>query len=235
MSHPYHHALSSTRSFPTDDPKAKTRWEDHYPLHHFLDSSKAHLADARHRALYHHKTGIEISKRLPQLKHIPQTTLQEIATQHILEDISYIPSLTQWISPNPPFPNPRWKALLSMPKQMLIEEYRKRATSPQNLKERETLLNILLLPESEDHLFSHPGRLLYFTSPGPYLCETLLGPVLPSKTPTRTLCETLIKETFGKIPSLQDFLKKTRIQAWMYKNAQQLSQALNKNQETMQA
>ena len=51
MAHPYHHALSSVK-----------RWggtvEDYQAIHAWYDSSKAHSADFRHRAMFHHAAGI---------------------------------------------------------------------------------------------------------------------------------------------------------------------------------
>ena len=51
MAHPYHHALSSVR-------KWGGQVEDYLPIHNWFDSTKAHMADFRHRALRHHAEGI---------------------------------------------------------------------------------------------------------------------------------------------------------------------------------
>jgi hypothetical protein len=88
------------------------------------------------------------------------------------------------------------------------------------------VLPILLTPENTEELSLHPARFFYFSSPGPFICEAVLGPITPNGNPTRTVAEALIQNLFGKIPSLQDFLSKTRIKAWMYKKAAKLSQTL---------
>ena len=51
MAHPYHHAVSSAKKFGGEP-------EEYLQLHQWLDGSKAHTADFRHRALRHHSEGI---------------------------------------------------------------------------------------------------------------------------------------------------------------------------------
>lgn len=51
MAHPYHHALSSVRTWGGVP-------DDYIRLHHWFDESKSILADYRHRALRHHAEGI---------------------------------------------------------------------------------------------------------------------------------------------------------------------------------
>jgi hypothetical protein len=155
---------------------------------------------------------------------LPPNLPQRIAEQHITEDLGYIPTLSEWVSPSPPFPLENWKRILHMPKPLLLEGFLARSCSSQSMQERKTLLDILLLPETCEDLLGHPSRFLYFTSPGPFICEQLLGPLLPSQTPTRTLCEALIKELFNHIPSLPQYLENTPIKPWMFQNAQRLSE-----------
>ena len=95
MANPYHHALSSV-----------AKWggavEDYLPIHQWFDESKAHLADARHRALRHHTMGIfECEKlfgpllRLQSGKVVPTRWVGE---QHVLEDLGRIPTVQDWLS-----------------------------------------------------------------------------------------------------------------------------------------
>ncbi len=51
MAHAYHHAVSSSRKFGGDP-------DEYLKLHEWLDASKSHMADFRHRALRHHSEGI---------------------------------------------------------------------------------------------------------------------------------------------------------------------------------
>jgi hypothetical protein len=54
---PYDHAKTSVRRW-------RGKPEDYLPIHDFLDESKAHHADMRHRALLHNSWGIYPCERL---------------------------------------------------------------------------------------------------------------------------------------------------------------------------
>lgn len=94
MSHPIHHAQSSVK-------KWGGKIEDYLPVHDFLDSSKTHFADFRHRAVYHHSAGIfECERTLGHSitnsdgKIVP---VRYIAERHVLEDCGgVIPTLADW-------------------------------------------------------------------------------------------------------------------------------------------
>lgn len=102
----WYHAQSSAR-----------KWggmpEDYIEIHEKIDSSKKIIADARHRALYHHAEGIwlmqelfgrtiPVNTRPPKedgLKvpdRIIEVPVRLIAEQHILEDLGYIPSVADY-------------------------------------------------------------------------------------------------------------------------------------------
>ena len=93
MAHAYYHAKSSARKF-------GGCYTDYLELHQFLDHTKAHLPDARHRLLLHNSWGIPLAERIfgplwtcaSNGKQIPTRTILE---QHILEDLRYIPTLEQ--------------------------------------------------------------------------------------------------------------------------------------------
>lgn len=94
MSHPYHHAVSSSR-------KHGGVPEDYLPLHDWFDASKEFLSDFRHRALRHHAQGIFEAERVfgPTItnslgKPIPTRILGE---QHVREDCGRIPTLADWL------------------------------------------------------------------------------------------------------------------------------------------
>lgn len=91
---PYHHALSSVR-------KWGGQVEDYLSIHQFLDESKAHIADIRHRALRHHAEGIFLCERIfgPTIttssgRIIPT---RYVAEQHVKEDLGWIPALKDWL------------------------------------------------------------------------------------------------------------------------------------------
>jgi len=98
---PWHHALSSAA-------KHGGKPEDYLPVHHFLDASKAHFGDFRHRALRHHTEGIFLAERVLGVtltnsagRVIPTRFIGE---QHVKEDLGRIPSLQDWLQHLQPEP-----------------------------------------------------------------------------------------------------------------------------------
>lgn len=94
MSHPYHHALSSVRAFGGTA-------ADFLPLHDFLDSSKGHYADLRHRAVLHHSFGVTLAERVfgPVIETTSgrQVPTRVVAERHVVEDLGSIPTLADWL------------------------------------------------------------------------------------------------------------------------------------------
>ena len=94
MAHPYHHALSSARRFGGVA-------EDYIALHAWFDESKSQTADFRHRALRHHAEGIFMLERFfgttitASTGRVVPTRL--IGEQHVIEDLGFIPSFTDWV------------------------------------------------------------------------------------------------------------------------------------------
>lgn len=98
MSKPYIHARSSARRFGGVP-------EDYMKIHELMDHSKSALADVRHRALFHSAYGIYIVQEI-----FGQTatnsdgkvySVRDIAEQHVMEDLGFIPTLEQWMSGAP--------------------------------------------------------------------------------------------------------------------------------------
>ena len=98
MSHPYHHALSSVKN-----------WggciEDYIHIHSWFDASKQYIADVRHRALRHHTLGIfeceeEFGVTITNSdgKVVP---VRIIGEQHVMEDLSSIPTIQDWLQELP--------------------------------------------------------------------------------------------------------------------------------------
>lgn len=91
---PFLHARGSVR-----------RWggkpEDYLPIHDFVDSSKAAMPDLRHRALYHHALGCFLVERI--FGHTltnsdgREVSTRDVAEQHIIEDMGFLPSVEDWI------------------------------------------------------------------------------------------------------------------------------------------
>lgn len=101
MAHPYHHALSSVRTWGGSV-------EDYLAVHAWFDGSKEIIADFRHRALRHHAEGIFMAERLfgttVTLASGRQLPVRWIGEQHVREDLGHIPSFADWaraIRPEP--------------------------------------------------------------------------------------------------------------------------------------
>lgn len=102
------HAKSSAR-------KWGGKADDYLAVHTFIDSSKATLGDARHRAMYHHTLGVWLCQQIfgTYITVIGasggevQVPVRLIAERHIEEDLGRIPTpqdylgdmpLKQWMS-----------------------------------------------------------------------------------------------------------------------------------------
>jgi hypothetical protein len=91
---PYHHSLTSVKLWGGSI-------EDYQPLHDWMDDTKAHFADARHRALKHHSLGIfqgeeKFGKTITTSdgKKVP---VRMILEQHVKEDCGgRIPTVQDW-------------------------------------------------------------------------------------------------------------------------------------------
>lgn len=81
------------------------RWggvpEDYLPIHDFIDESKAHHADIRHRAMLHNSWGIYLCERIfghnITNSHGKLVSVRDIAEHHITEDLGRIPSVTEYL------------------------------------------------------------------------------------------------------------------------------------------
>jgi hypothetical protein len=94
MAHSWHHAVNSARKY-------GGKPEDYIELHNWMDGSKAHLADFRHRALRHHTEGIFMLEQVFGVtitnsdgKNIP---VRFIGEQHVKEDLGRIPTVADWL------------------------------------------------------------------------------------------------------------------------------------------
>jgi len=75
--------------------------EDYLAVHDFLDSSKAVLPDIRHRAIFHNSLGPFVAERIfgTTVKNANGllVCVRDIAEDHIIEDIGFIPTITRWL------------------------------------------------------------------------------------------------------------------------------------------
>lgn len=95
---PFLHARGSVR-----------RWggrpEDYMAIHDLIDSSKAAMPDLRHRACMHHAFGCFVVERV--FGHTimnsdgREVSTRDVAEQHIIEDMGFLPSLEDWLDELP--------------------------------------------------------------------------------------------------------------------------------------
>jgi hypothetical protein len=101
MAHPYHHAVSSAKKFGGEP-------DEYQKLHEWLDGSKAHMADFRHRALRHHSEGIFMLEDIFGATIMISTgrvvPVRFIGEQHVLEDLGRIPTVQDWLGKIQPEP-----------------------------------------------------------------------------------------------------------------------------------
>lgn len=98
MSKPYIHAKSSARRFGGAP-------EDYMDIHELMDESKSAMADVRHRAVFHSAYGIYIVQKIFGQTRVNSEgktySVRDIAEQHIMEDLGFIPTLEKWMSGAP--------------------------------------------------------------------------------------------------------------------------------------
>ena len=91
---PYIHSRNSVKEFGGKN-------EDYLPIHDFLDSSKAHFPDMRHRAILHSSFGIYIAECIfgTYIVNSENKKIQtrDIAERHILEDMGTIPTVQDYL------------------------------------------------------------------------------------------------------------------------------------------
>jgi len=89
---PYDHARLHARDF-------KGVPEDYLPIDEFLDESKLHFADTRHRCVLHNSFGMGICERVfgPVITNSDgiEVPVREIARRHIMQDCGCVPTLKE--------------------------------------------------------------------------------------------------------------------------------------------
>lgn len=92
---PYIHAKLSAKKYGGEP-------EDYMDIHNFMDSSKAALADVRHRAVLHSAFGVYIVEHVfgytRQNSAGRVYSIRDIAEEHVIQDLGFIPTLENWLS-----------------------------------------------------------------------------------------------------------------------------------------
>lgn len=91
---PYLHGKMSVKKF-------GGATEDYQEIHDFIDSSKAHFADMRHRALLHSSFGIYLTEKVFGINITNSDgrliSVRDIAEQHVIDDLGKIPSVQDYL------------------------------------------------------------------------------------------------------------------------------------------
>jgi hypothetical protein len=95
------HARSSARKF-------GGKPEDYLAIHERMDSSKSVHAEVSHRCVFHSAFGIfiieDIFGRTITNSDGKEVFVRDVAEQHVLEDLGFIPSLSDWLREMPAQP-----------------------------------------------------------------------------------------------------------------------------------
>lgn len=95
---PHLHARISAKQF-------GGKAEDYMAIHEFIDHSKAAVADVRHRAMLHSAWGIYVVSQvfgaLLTNSDGKQVSVRDIAEEHVLQDLGFIPTMDDWLKEMP--------------------------------------------------------------------------------------------------------------------------------------
>jgi len=95
------HARSSAR-------KWGGKPEDYIDIHEYIDSTKSAHAEVTHRCVFHSAFGIYIVEdvfgRTLTNSDGKEVFVRDVAEQHVLEDLGFIPSLSDWLHEMPAKP-----------------------------------------------------------------------------------------------------------------------------------
>lgn len=73
--------------------------DDYLFIHNWMDHTKAHVADMRHRAILHNSWGIYLCEQVHGVYFTnsdgKQVSIRDVAEDHVLEDLGKIPSLEE--------------------------------------------------------------------------------------------------------------------------------------------
>lgn len=93
-----------TSNYDSDTPSVHARWsvkqfggkaEDYHPIHAFLEASRLHLPDARHRTLLHTTLGVQTVEEVFGLELPNGVPMRLIAETHIRMDLGFIPTVEE--------------------------------------------------------------------------------------------------------------------------------------------
>lgn len=222
MAHAYYHALSSARRF-------GGHLEDYLALHAFMDHTKAHVPDNRHRLLLHNAWGIFFAEqvwgpiliRASDQRAVPLRTLLE---QHVKEDFGgRIPRLDQCFAL--PIPHPlrglddTWT-------------HCQRSAALFGGHPDDYLAVHAQMNQVRQILPDQVGRCILHNAWGIQLLVRLLGETITrssdhQRCSTRQILEAHVIDDLQHIPTLGESIKHVSLARWMSQYAVPLSRSLS--------
>jgi hypothetical protein len=98
MSNPLVHAERSAKKWGGSP-------QDYLAIHRWFDATKAHLPDNRHRMVLHNSFGMLLAEQVfgpvVALTESRRVFVRDIALQHIVEDVGFVPTLEQCLAELP--------------------------------------------------------------------------------------------------------------------------------------
>ncbi len=219
MSHPYYHAMSAARHFGGE-------WQDYVEIERWLDQTKGHIADARHRLLLHNDFGVDLCEEifggaLVRASDAESVAIGELARRHVKEDFGgRVPTVEECFRRVPL--RPWMEEARCFPTDALAA--RRFGGVPADYGEIRGWFE-----RAEARCQDGRARLLVTHTFGIFLCEQRFGPVLTrtsdgAPVPTRPVAEAYVLRVFrGRIPTAGSLLEKVPLEPWMGGRARPLS------------
>lgn len=221
MAHAYYHALSSARKFGGVA-------SDYSTLHEFMDSTKKHIADARHRLFLHNAWGIWLAEQalhrvLVRGSDGHMIPVRPILEQHVKEDYGgVIPSLDQC------FAQARSHPLLEQDDDWhhCMYSCERFGGEPDDYLPVHQLIN-----SARSVLPDETSRCLLHHAWGIDLAVRCLGTTFcrgsdQRQISTRQVAEAHILHDLGTIPTMVEAVEAVPLAKWMYDHAMPLSRML---------
>lgn len=78
------------------------KWEDYIAIDEWLDQTKYHFADVRHRAILHSGFGMQLAVQVfgqtIKVPGVPKPVpVRDIVQEHILQDLGFVPTIKDWL------------------------------------------------------------------------------------------------------------------------------------------
>lgn len=207
--HPYDHARSSARLY-------GGCWQDYHACHAWFDATKAVQCRFTHRALRHHREGIDEAQAVfgSAIRNSDgaEIALRTLGLQHLEEDCGIIPDACDWMVELDP---PNWLPHESPDCAALAEASARRfGGEPDRYRPLHDwfVATKRWCPGMTHLLFRHHSF-------GIFEAEARFGPALevgPDRLiPTRVVAERHVQTVLGRIPAAVDVLRRIKGARWM--------------------